>query len=127
MNKTLSIASLSLASLFSLAAMPSQAKAGDNERAAIAGFIGGVIVGSAVHHNSPPPLPRFEHRDDRRDDRYSDDRHSSHRHGRWETVSVKVWVPARWIVRDNCGRRERYLERAHYEYRTERVWTVARR
>jgi hypothetical protein len=43
--------------------------------------------------------------------------------GHWENVTVKSWVPARWIVtRDRWGRPHRVLQNGYYTYRTERVW-----
>jgi hypothetical protein len=43
--------------------------------------------------------------------------------GYWKEVTVKVWVPARWVVsRDHCGREVRVYERAYPTYKTERVW-----
>lgn len=47
--------------------------------------------------------------------------------GYWKDVSVKTWVPERWVVRHNrWGRPERYCEPGYYTYRTERVWVDAR-
>lgn len=46
--------------------------------------------------------------------------------GYWKEVSVRVWVPERWVVRhDRRGRPERYLEAGYYTYRTDRVWVEA--
>lgn len=48
--------------------------------------------------------------------------------GYWKEITVKTWVPARWIV--NCdfrGREVRVLEPAHFAYRTDRVWVDAGR
>jgi hypothetical protein len=104
------------------------ARAGDEEvLAAIGGFIGGVIVGSqANHHACPPPVvadcaPRPEvgvavtfgsYRQAPR--------------GYWEWVTVRTWVPGRWVVAyDGCGRRVHSFERGRYEHRRERVWVEA--
>lgn len=46
--------------------------------------------------------------------------------GYWKDVSVRTWVPERWIVRpDRWGRPVRYCEPGYYTYRTERVWVEA--
>jgi hypothetical protein len=43
--------------------------------------------------------------------------------GYWKDVSVRTWVPERWVVRpDRRGRPVRYCEPGYYTYRTERVW-----
>lgn len=43
--------------------------------------------------------------------------------GYWKDVSVRTWVPERWVVRhDRWGRPVRYCEPGYYTYRTERVW-----
>jgi hypothetical protein len=46
--------------------------------------------------------------------------------GYWKDVSVRTWVPERWVVRpDRWGRPVRYCEPGYYTYRTERVWVDA--
>lgn len=48
--------------------------------------------------------------------------------GHWETVTVKTWVPERWVItRDRWGRSHRVLERGYFTYRTDRVWVDHRR
>ncbi|MEY4938393.1 MAG: hypothetical protein RIQ93_128 [Verrucomicrobiota bacterium] len=43
--------------------------------------------------------------------------------GHWEDVTVKNWVPERWIMsRDRWGRTIRVLEPRYFTCRTERVW-----
>jgi hypothetical protein len=50
-------------------------------------------------------------------------RHYSAPRGYWDTVTVKTWVPGRWIVgRDRWGRPHRFFEDGYYAYRTELVW-----
>ncbi len=47
--------------------------------------------------------------------------------GYWKDVTVKTWVPERWVVRHNrWGRPERYREPGYYAYRTDRVWVDGR-
>lgn len=46
--------------------------------------------------------------------------------GYWKDVTVKTWVPERWVVsRDRWGRPVRHCEPGYYAYRTERVWVEA--
>lgn len=43
--------------------------------------------------------------------------------GYWKDVTVKVWVPERWVVSyDRRGREIRRCEPGYYTYRTDRVW-----
>jgi hypothetical protein len=43
--------------------------------------------------------------------------------GYWKTVTVKEWVPGRWVVtRTVRGREIRTFEPGHYAYRDDRVW-----
>jgi len=106
-TKILSITA-ALAALTSLASPVRAGDRGDKVAAAIGGFIGGVIVGSHFDRGdrcSPPVVVR------------------GHSHGHWETVSRRVWIPARWVVTvDSCGRRMRSQVGGCYETRTERVW-----
>lgn len=47
--------------------------------------------------------------------------------GYWRDVSVKTWVPERWVVRHNrWGRAERYCEPGYFTYTTNRVWVDGR-
>ena len=47
--------------------------------------------------------------------------------GYWKEITVKTWVPERWVVRHNrWGRPERYCEPGYYTYRTDRVWVDGR-
>ncbi|HUG09445.1 MAG TPA: hypothetical protein VMM36_00440 [Opitutaceae bacterium] len=117
-----------LALMTGLAGAPQTAQArGDEALAAVGGFIGGVLVASAVnqhysdhdayygydaYNNRYPVDYRHDRRDYRRD--YGRD------HRQW--VTVRVWVPGRWVIRhDGYGRRERFYVRGHYEHRREYV------
>lgn len=127
------VLALSALALTTLAPRPAAAD-GDEALAAIGGFIGGVIVGSHLdrdhdrsewhsrydrHHRRGPvviercaPPPRWVGRD-----------RGSRHEGYWSERTVRVWVPGRWVWSiDDCGRRVRYREPGHYEYRRERVW-----
>lgn len=45
--------------------------------------------------------------------------------GYWTDVSVRVWVPAEWVVtRDHRGHPVRSLRAGYYTYRTDRVWVA---
>lgn len=47
--------------------------------------------------------------------------------GYWSDVTVKTWVPERWISsRDRWGRHVRVCEPGYFTYRTERVWVDGR-
>jgi hypothetical protein len=108
-----------LAVMTGLAGAPQTAKAGDDEVfAAIGGFIGGVLVASASHdrHDRGHAYCEFDGCRDRYVIRH--DHRGPHR----EWVTVRVWVPGRWIVRyDNYGRRERFYVKGRYEHRREYV------
>jgi len=45
--------------------------------------------------------------------------------GYWKDVTVRTWVPERWVAsRDRWGRPVRYCEPGYYALRTERVWVA---
>ena len=47
--------------------------------------------------------------------------------GYWNEVTVKTWVPERWVTsRDRWGRHVRVCEPGYFTYRTERVWVDGR-
>jgi hypothetical protein len=117
----LSAAALSLA--------PKPALAGDREWAAVGGFVGGLIIGSALNEHRhdayparhttvvvarpAPPAVCYAPVIDRCDDRPA---------GYWLRVEERVWVPGYWAVSYDCGRRVRYFVPGHYECRVNRVW-----
>ena len=48
--------------------------------------------------------------------------------GHWEDVTVKTWIPGRWVTsRDRWGRPVRFFEEGRFAFRTERVWVDSRR
>lgn len=47
--------------------------------------------------------------------------------GYWKEVTVKTWVPERWVMsRDYRGRPVRVCEPGHYAFHTDRVWVDSR-
>ncbi len=124
MNK---LAALSLLTVGALTFAPKSALAGhgrggDEALAAIGGFLGGLIVGTAINdrpaysHYDRTVLvssryDRYDRRDDCRDDR-----------GYWKHVTVKTWVPGYWTTSYRHGRCVRYHVNGHWSYRTKRVW-----
>lgn len=105
--KRITIALLAAASL---AALP--ARAGHDSRVSINGYIHiGTPAPVYVAPNHCPPAPTY----------YAPAR------GFWKDVTVKTWVPERWVVRhDRWGRHYRVCEPGYYTYRTERVWVDGR-
>jgi hypothetical protein len=111
------LTALALIAVTALSLAPRPAAASDKGLAVVGGFLGGLIVGSAISdsrydsHRSPGTTVIVSGRNDRHD------------RGYWKTVSIKVWVPGGWIVdRGHHGRSYRRFVNGHYEYRTNRVW-----
>lgn len=47
--------------------------------------------------------------------------------GYWKEITVKTWVPERWVVScDRRGREIRTLTPGYFTYRTDRVWVDGR-
>lgn len=78
----------------------------------------GINVGSAPHRHAPvvvaappaycPPPAVVQYAPAR---------------GYWKDVTIKTWVPERWVMgRDRWGRPVRVCEPGYYAYRTDRVW-----
>lgn len=110
---------LVLTAATALTLTPKSAFAGDKEWAAVGGFLGGLIVGSAINdsrHDS------YSHRTSTVIVNDRDDRCYDRPEGYWKDVSVRTWVPACWEVRYECGRRIRVYVPGYYAYRTERIW-----
>jgi len=107
------IIALALASATALSLAPKPAVASDKGLAIVGGFLGGLIVASAIndsHHRDYPVVVR---------DRYED----CGPNGYWKVVSVRVWVPGCWIVeRGYHGRSHRRYVEGRYEFRNDRVW-----
>jgi hypothetical protein len=66
-------------------------------------------LGSVITRPLPPPVVVVDRNDRPR--------------GYWKTITIKEWVPGRWVIdRDRRGRPVRTFEAGHYSYRDERVW-----
>jgi hypothetical protein len=81
-----------------------------------------------VNIGTPPPPPIIVVEDHHRGRGHGHHPHHVAPRGYWKDVSVKVWVPSRWIVsRDRWGHEVRTHVRGHYTYRTDRVWVDTNR
>lgn len=112
------ITALALITVTALSLAPKPAAAHDKGLAIVGGFLGGLIVASAINdsrHDDYQNQNTTVIVDDRCDDR--NDR------GYWREVSVQIWVPGCWIVeRSHHGRCYRRYAEGHYECRNDRVW-----
>jgi hypothetical protein len=120
------------------------AKAINEEWAAVAGFVGGLLVANAsqghsstrythttyyqpapVVVHSPPPVVIHE----------APPRHVvRHRpappppRGYYEVQTRRVWVPGRWVYEDTgCGRPRKIWEPGYYDTIREKIWVSASR
>jgi hypothetical protein len=142
MKKTVSIASLALA-VWSAQVLPAQAI--NKEWAAVAGFVGGVLVANAANHHPAPrtvyysqpavvcppapvvvhhpapvvyhqPAPVVEH-------------HYHYRHqprGYYEYRTERVWVPGSWVHHPSpCGSRRQTWQPGYYSTQRNKVWVQA--
>jgi len=119
------ITALALIAVTALALTPKPAVASDKGLAILGGFIGGMIVASAIDdsHHDVYDRPGTTVIVDRRGD--FADRCDE---GYWKVVTVRVWVPGYWLVeRRHHGRDYRRYVEGHSEFRTERVWVAAGR
>ena len=121
------ITALALIAATALSLAPKPAQASDKGLAIVGGFLGGLIVASAINDSRHDDYPRRSTTvivRDRRNDN-CDDRGNS---GNWKEVSVRVWVPGCWIVeRSHHGRSYRRYAEGYYTYRTDRVWVSSDR
>jgi hypothetical protein len=112
------LTALLLAAVTVLAFAPKQAQAGDKEIALIGGFIGGLVVGSAL--NSGSAHAGY----DTTVVVHDYNRYDRGPRGHWEWTSVRVWVPGYWETHYDYGRRVQVFVPAHYQTRRERVWVA---
>ncbi len=112
------LTALALITVGALSLAPKPAAAHDKGLAIVGGFLGGLIVGSAINDNRvyAPAAPMMVVDD--RGDYYPND-------GYWKEVAVKIWMPGCWIVeRNHHGRDHQRYVGGHYEYRTNRAWVA---
>jgi hypothetical protein len=127
MNKLVTTSLFAAVAALFVAPQPARA-GGDEAAAAFGGFVGGLILGTAL--NDDHDQGRYDdhsgvHVSTRivLGDGHRHGRHRHHDHGYWNVARVRVWVPGYWNVQvDDCGRRYRHFVRGHYEFRRERVW-----
>jgi hypothetical protein len=112
MNTKLILAS-SIAALSSLAGLATTAHAGDFRINLNLGLPRLPVVVIADRHDAPVyGYARVDSCDDRSAPR-----------GFWKEVSVRIWVPERWVATcDRRGREIRTLSPGYFTYRTDRVW-----
>ena len=113
------ITALALITATALSLAPKPAVASDKGLALVGGFLGGLIVASAIndsrHDDYYPARNTTVVVNERCNDRGPD--------GYWKEVSVRFWVPGCWVVDRGyrgCDSR-RYVE-GHYSCRNDRVW-----
>lgn len=115
------LTALALITVTALSLAPKPAVANDKGLAIVGGFLGGLIVASAINDSRHDYYPDHHttvvvtDRNDRCDDRGND--------GFWKDVSVRVWVPGYWVEeRRHHGRAYRSYVGGYYEFRHDRVW-----
>lgn len=123
------ITALALIAATGLTLAPKPAQAGDKGLALVGGFLGGLIVASAINDSRQADYPThgtrvvtYSHRDSDYKDR-SDV-------GYWKEVNVRVWVPGCWVVERSHyghGREFRHYVDGYYTYRTNHVWVASGR
>jgi hypothetical protein len=111
------ITALVLITATALSLAPKPAAASDKGLAIVGGFLGGLIVASAINdsrHDNYPGRSTTVIVNDRYDDRGAA--------GCWRDVPVRVWVPGCWIAERSYNRNARRYVEGHYESRHNRVW-----
>ena len=117
------------------------AQAINKEWAAVAGFVGGVLVANAANCNSqtyyyspppPPPPPVVYHQPAPVVHHYHHQpapvvryEHAPRR-GHYEYRTERIWVPGAWVYQDSgCGSRRRVWQPGYYQTSREKVWINA--
>lgn len=119
--KSKAISTLTLLAVAAAFAFPNTARAGDKEKALIGGLIGGIIIGAAIADDDTHTHVSVGYR------RGGHHRHHD-RHGYWEWVSVKTWVPGYYERRcDRHGHVRKVWVSGHYTYHKKKVWVDAHR
>ena len=119
------LTALALITVTALSLAPKPAQANDKGLALLGGFLGGLIVASAIndsHYEACPPARTAVVAYDR-DDRCVEGRDA----GYWKDIAVRTWVDDRWITRYECERYVNVFIPAHYEVRRDRVWVAFER
>lgn len=118
------ITALALIAALALSLAPKPARADDKGLAIVGGFLGGLIVASAINDS----------RHDAYDSRYTTvivrDRNDRCDEGYWREVRVRTWVPGGWVIersRHGYDRECRRYVEGYYTYRTDRVWVSSAR
>lgn len=117
------LTALALITVTALSLAPKPAQASDKGLAVLGGFIGGVLVASAINDSRHDNYSdcnttvvvndRYDYRNECRDEGY------------WKVVTVRSWIPGCWIVeRGNHGRSFRRYVEGHYESRNDRLWVA---
>lgn len=117
------ITALALIATTALTLAPKPAVASDKGLALLGGFIGGMVVASAIHDShhdgyalTAPAVVVNDRGDYGRPEGY------------WKFVTVRVWVPGYWVAeRTRHGRSFRRYVEGHNEFRTDRVWVSLER
>lgn len=93
-----------------------------------------VPVGRHFDPGATPAMEAARRHIDVRDDRggrsygYSDRSRREAPRGYWRDVTVKTWIPERWVMtRNRWGRAVRIFEPGYFTCSTSRMWVDARR
>lgn len=118
------ITALALIATTALSLAPKPAQAGDKGLALVGGFLGGLIVASAINDSRQADYPAHNTSVatyNRRDAGYENRCDS----GYWKEIRVQAWVPGCWVVEHRpYGRSSRHYVAGYYTYRTDRVWVA---
>ena len=100
------------------------ANAMNEEWAAVAGFVGGVLLANAASCNTPtvryyePARVEYRHYEPPRRIARCD----AQPRGRYEYRTERVWVPGYWTYDSDCGGRRQVWQPGYYETTRSKVW-----